>query len=248
MPSDRCVPVDIAVDGLADVVDEGGADADVRVEPDLARHHARQERDFLRMIQHVLTVAGAELQFAHQPENLRMQVEQPQLERRQLAFLEHGGFHLGLHLLDDLLDPRRMNAAIGDQLLDGLTRDFAAERIERGQDDRARRVVDDQLDARGQFQRADVATLAADDAALHVVARQIDDRDRRLDGVLRRAALDRFRDDLTRLRRRNLARLVFEPLDADCAASRRASVSICRISRSRASSAVRLAIRCSSRC
>ena len=106
-----------------------------------------------------------------------------------------------------------MNAAIGDQPLDRLARDFAAERIEAREDDRARRVVDDQLDAGRGFERADVAPLAADDASLEIVARQIDDRDGRLDRVLGGAALDGVGNDLLRARRGGLARLGFEPLD-----------------------------------
>ena len=89
-----------------------------------------------------------------------------------------------------------MDAAVGDQPLDRLARDLAAERIEAREDDRARRVVDDQIDAGRQLERADVAPLAADDAPLQVVARQIDDRDGGLDGVLGGAALDGVGDDL----------------------------------------------------
>ena len=79
-----------------------------------------------------------------------MQIEEPELEGRGLAFLADGLLHLGLDLLDDLLDARRVDAAVGDQPLDRLARDFAAERIEAREDDRARRVVDDQLDAGGR--------------------------------------------------------------------------------------------------
>ena len=64
------------------------------------------------------------------------------------------------------------------------------------QDDRARRVVHDEVDAGGQLERADVAALAADDAALEIVARQVDHGDRRLDGVLAGAALDGLGDVL----------------------------------------------------
>jgi hypothetical protein len=105
-----------------------------------------------------------------------------------------------------------MNAAIGNQTLNGLPRHFATERIEAGEDDRARRVIDDQLDAGGQLQRPDVAAFAADDPALHVVAWQVDDRHRRLDRMLRRAALDRLRDHLARTPRGRLARFRLQPL------------------------------------
>ena len=114
---------------------------------------------------------------------------------------------------DDFLDARRVDAAVGDQPLDRLLGDLAAVGIEAGQDDRARRVVDDQVDAGGELERADVASLAADDAALQVVARQIDDRDGGLDGVLGGAALDGFGDVLLGAVDGRLARLGVEPLE-----------------------------------
>ena len=46
--------LEIAVDRLADVVHEGGAGGDVTVDAELLGHDAREKRDFLRMIQHVL--------------------------------------------------------------------------------------------------------------------------------------------------------------------------------------------------
>ena len=49
--------------------------------------------------------------------------------------------------------------------------------IEAREDDCAGRVVDDEIDAGRLFERADVAPLAADDAPLQIVARQVDDRD-----------------------------------------------------------------------
>ena len=58
------------------------------------------------------------------------------------------------------------------------------------------RVVDDQVDARRLLERPDVAALAADDPALHLVARQVEDRDRVLGGVVRGDPLDRRHDDL----------------------------------------------------
>ena len=61
--------------------------------------------------------------------------------------------------------------------------------------DRARRVVDDEVDAGEVLQRADVAALAADDAALHVVGRQLDDGHRRLRRVAGGEALHRDGED-----------------------------------------------------
>ena len=141
-----------------------------------------------------------------------MQIVQAELERDRRAFLAHRLVGLVLDLLDDLFDARRVDAAVGDQPLDRLLRDLAAVGIEAGQDDRARRVVDDEIDAGRELERADVAPLAADDAALQVVARQVDDRDGRLDGVLGGAALDGLGDVLLGAVGGRFARFGVEPL------------------------------------
>jgi hypothetical protein len=67
-----------------------------------------------------------------------------------------------------------MNPPVGDQRLDCLSRDLAAVGVEAREDDGARGIVNDQVNAGGQFERPDIASFAADDAALEVVARQVD--------------------------------------------------------------------------
>src|SRR5207245_1097731 len=85
-----------------------------------------------------------------------------------------------------------MDASVGDQSFHRLLRNLAPIRIEPGQDDRARRVVDDEIDAGRELEGPDVPAFAADDAPFQIVARQIDDRHRRLDRVLGSAALNPF--------------------------------------------------------
>ena len=81
-----------------------------------------------------------------------------------------------------------------EQLLQRHARDLAPHAVEARQHDGVRRVVDDEVDAGEVLERADVAPLAADDAALHVVGRELDDGDGRLRGVAgRRAAASRPR-------------------------------------------------------
>ena len=75
-------------------------------------------------------------------------------------------------LVDDFLDAARMDASVGHELLERQARDLAAHRIEARDDDRVRRVVDDDVDAGRELERADVSAFAADDAALHLVVRQ----------------------------------------------------------------------------
>ena len=68
--------------------------------------------------------------------------------------------------------------------LDHAARHFPPVRIEAGEDDGARRVVHDEVDAGGELEGADVPALPADDAALQVVAWQVHDRDGGLDRVI----------------------------------------------------------------
>ncbi len=65
-----------------------------------------------------------------------------------------------------------------------------------GQHDRAGGVVDDEVDAGEVLERADVAALAADDPPLHVVGRQLHDRDGRLGRMAGGEALHAHREDV----------------------------------------------------
>ncbi len=165
------------------------------------------------MGEHVLAVAGAVPEAAHQPADVGVQVVKAEVECDGFTFLAHRLVGFVLHFLDDFFDARRVDAAVGDQTLDGLLGDLAAVGIEARQDDRARRVVHDEIDAGRHLERADVAALASDDAALEIVARQVDDRHRRLDGVLARAALDGLRDVVLRAIDGRFARFGVEPLE-----------------------------------
>src|SRR5256885_9207071 len=93
-------------------------------------------------------------------------------------------------LFRSLLDAGGMDAAVLHQALEGDPGDLAADRIEAGEDDRFRRVVDDEIDAGGQLERADVASFASDDAALHFLVREVDDGDGVFRDVVRRHSLN----------------------------------------------------------
>ena len=102
---------------------------------------------------------------------------------------------LGLALLVRLLDALRMDPPVEDQPLEREPADLAADRVETGQQHRLRRVVDDQVDAGDRLVGADVAALAADDPALHLVAGQVHDADDGLAGLVAGHPLDRLGDD-----------------------------------------------------
>ena len=129
------------------------------------------------------------------------------LEHGALALGLDGGVHLPLGLLHHLLDAGGVDAAVQDQLLQSQPGDLPADGVKAGDGDGLRRVVDDQIHPGQGLQGADVAALAANDAALHLVVGQGDHRHRGLGHVVGGAALDGQRDDLPGLG----VRLVFEP-------------------------------------
>ena len=75
-------------------------------------------------------------------------------------------------------------------------RDLAADGIERREHDRLRGVVDDEVDAGQVLERADVPPLPTDDPPLHVIAGELDERDRGLRRVARRHPLQRVGDEV----------------------------------------------------
>ena len=89
----------------------------------------------------------------------------------------------------------RVDAAVDDKLVQGQAGDFAADRIERGQQDGIRGVVHDDLNAGRGLEGADVAALTADDAALDLVTFDREGRDGILNGRFTGCPLDRGDDD-----------------------------------------------------
>ena len=100
-----------------------------------------------------------------------------------------------LDLCHDLLDACWVDAAVGDELVECESCDFAAHGVESREDDRLGGIVDDDLDAGCGLQGPDVASFASDDAALYLVALDVEDRDGILDGCFGCDTLDRGYDD-----------------------------------------------------
>ena len=171
------------------------------VEADLLGEQAGQVGDLDRVLEHVLRIARAELEAAEVVEQLVVQARDVRLLRGLLAELADVLLHLLLGLGDDLLDPGRMDPAVVDQLLQRELGDLAADVVEARDDDDARRVVDDHVDAGGLLEGADVPALAADDPALHVVGGDVDGADGGLGGVAGGVALDGGGEDLAGLLR-----------------------------------------------
>ena len=165
---------------LAEVVEERGTLRGLHARPELGRHDPREVDDLERVLEDVLAVARAEAEAPEDADELLAQLAAIGLEDSLRARLVDLLVELRLRRVVHLLDPGGMDPAVLDELFERELRHLTPDPVERGEDDRVRRVVDDEINAGQVLERADVPALAADDAALHVVARELDDGDRGL--------------------------------------------------------------------
>ena len=161
----------------------------------LGGHDPAQVDDLEGVLEDVLPVARPIAEPAQDPHELLVELAAVRLEDRLLARLADVLFQLGLRVVVHLLDPRRVDAPVLDQLLERQPGHLAAQWVERREDDRVRSVVDDEVDAREVLERADVAAFPPDDPPLQVVRGELDDGDRRLGGVARGDALESVRHE-----------------------------------------------------
>ena len=194
--ADDCVrQFRFVVGHLADVVEQAGAAGDLGVETQFRCHDACEVGRFTGVLQQVLAVGRTVFHLADHADQLGVQSVDSQVDRRALADLDDLLLDLLLNLGDHLLDACGVDAAVGDELVQGQTRNFAAYGVETREDDGLGSVVDDDLDARCGLQGADVAAFAADDTALDLVALDVEHRHGVFDGRLGRHALNRRYDD-----------------------------------------------------
>ena len=192
----RVAALDLVRERLADVVQERAPLDQRRIEPQLGGHDPGDVAGLDQVLEHVLAVARAVAQAAEQRDQLRVQVGDADLDQRVLRRALAQPLDLGLRLFVDLFDAVRVDPAVEHQLVEREPADLAPDRIKTRQQDRFRGVVDDQVDPGDGLEGPDVATLAADDPALHLVARQVQHADHALRGLLAGDPLDGVDDDV----------------------------------------------------
>ena len=106
-----------------------------------------------------------------------------------------------------------MNPAVRDELFERDSRDLAANRIVARDDHCFGSIVDNDIDAGRGLDRADIAALAPDYAALHLIIGQREHRDGALGDELAGEAFDCDRDDSFRATVGLFARLFFDDPD-----------------------------------
>ena len=91
-----------------------------------------------------------------------------------------------------------MNAPVRDKLLERETGNLTANRIEPRHYYSIGSIVDDDIHSGSELERANVAALSSDDAALHLIIGKCHGGDCRLRRLFSRNTLDRKRYDLLR--------------------------------------------------
>ncbi len=196
---DGMAALNLVVDGLAQIVQKTGALHGNGIQAQLGGHHRGEVGNLEGVVEHVLAEGGAVAQAAEGVHELGMQVVDTGIEGGLLAGLLHALVHEAHRLVVHLLDAGRVDAPVGDKVLHGDAADLAAYRVETRDSNALGGVVDDEVRAGELLEGADVAALAADDAALQIVGGNMDGRDRALGRVIGGHALDGQAQNLTGL-------------------------------------------------
>lgn len=182
--------LDIMVDGLSEVMKQTGTLGGHDVDTKLGGHDSAQLGNLERMLQDVLPEGGTIAQSAQGSDDLRMQVMDPRIEGGLFARFANALVNEIGGLVVHLLDARRMDTAICDEVLQRNASGLATNRIEAGQHDRLGRIVDDEIDAGNLLERTDIAAFASDDATFEVIRGNMDRSDGDLSGMVGGATLD----------------------------------------------------------
>ena len=143
------------------------------------------------MLKHVLTKRGTVAQGTKGLDDLGVQVVNAGIEGSLLASLAHALLNQVGSLVIHLLDAGGVNAAVGDEVLEGNTGGLTTDRVEARKNDGLGRVVNHEVDAGNLLEGPDVATLATDDTALEVIRGNVHGGNGDLGCVVGSAALNR---------------------------------------------------------
>ena len=92
-----------------------------------------------------------------------------------LACLDNLFLHLLFHLSNNLLYACGVDTSVGDKLVQSKTGNLAANRVEGGEGDTLRRVVNNNLYAGCCLKRADITSFATDDTTFDLIVFDMED-------------------------------------------------------------------------
>ncbi len=190
---------DFVTHRFADVVQQAGALGHAHVDAQFRGHQAHQMCDLDRVIEEVLRIAVAEMELAQQFHDSRVHGRQAGPRDRLLALAHDGFVHFLRHFRHDFVNARRVDASVLNQPNHRFTRDRAADRVEGGQQHGAGRIVNQHGHASRIFKRANIPSLASDDAAFDVVPIERDGGGGVFKCLIARVALNRHGDDFAGL-------------------------------------------------
>ena len=162
---------DLVVKSLTDIMEQACASCKGCVNAKLACHDSGEVGYLDGVAEYVLAVGSSVLQSAYQADKLVVEAVDVGLHNCALAFLADTLLDFLACLFDGLLNAGGVDAAVLNEPFKGDTRDLAANLVEA----RLGGVVDDKVNAGERFKGADIASLAADDTALHFVVRNSND-------------------------------------------------------------------------
>ena len=191
--------LNLVVDGLAEVMQQAGTLGRGNVHAELGSEQTGDLGDLDRVVEHVLAVARAVALAAEELDEIGVQAVDIRLKYGALALFLDGLVDLALRLGDHFLDAGGVDAAVLNELFERETRNLTADGVKARDRDGLRRIVDDEIAAGERFDGTDVASLAADDAALHFVVGERNDGNGDLARVVGGAALDGCGDKLAGL-------------------------------------------------
>ena len=161
------------VNSLADIMQQAGTFSQNNVNTKLRSHYTCQVSNLNRMVQHILTIAGTIFQAAQQLNQFGVQTMHSDSKGCLFAGFLNLLLNLFLCLFNHFLNAGRMNTTIINQFFQSETGNLAAYRIEAGNNNSLRSIIDNQIDAGKGFQSTDVTAFTTDNASLHLITREL---------------------------------------------------------------------------
>ena len=158
---------------------------------DLVCNNSCEQGNLYRMAEHVLTEAGAVTESAEEFNNLGMNSVHARFKYRLLTRLLDGCVHITASLLYHFLNLCRVNTSVCNQLFKCEPCNLPAYGVKARNGDNLRRIIDNKLNARESFYRADISTLSTDYPSLHFLIGQADNGYCHLADVVSGTALNR---------------------------------------------------------
>ena len=188
----------LMVKSLAYIVKQTCALCGFDVCAELCRHKTCDVWNLKRMVKYVLTVARAVFKLAELTDKFGMNTVNACVNSGSFTRLLNGMFNLFAWFLIEFFDSCRVNSAICNEFFKRLTRYLTANGVKARNRNSLGRIVNNEVNACYRLKGAYVATLSADNSALHLIVGQCNNRNRCLCAVISRAALNCCCNDFSR--------------------------------------------------